>query len=47
MLRLLAKGKCEKINSEEYGKKDYISTKDIASVRQQYWTRFGLQNLAG
>ena len=47
MLRLLAQGKCERINSEEYGKKDYISTKDIASVRQQYWTRFGLQNFAG
>ena len=28
-------------------KKDYISSKDIAHVRQQYRTRFGLQNLAG
>ena len=43
----MVQGKCERINSEEYGKKDYISTKDIASVRQQYRTRFGLQNLAG
>ena len=47
MLRLLAQGKCERINSEEYGKKEYISSKDIASVRQQYRTRFGLQNFAG
>ena len=28
-------------------KKDYISSKDIAHVRQQYRTRFGLQNFAG
>ena len=47
MLRLLAHGKCERINSEEYGKRDYISSKDIASVRQHYRTRFGLQNFAG
>ena len=47
MLQLLAQGICERMNSEEYEKKDYISTKDIASVRQQYRTRFGLQNLAG
>ena len=47
MLRLLAQGKCERINNEEYGKKDYISSKDIHSVRQQYRTRFGLQNFAG
>lgn len=47
MLRLLDNGKCERINSEEYGKKDYISSKDIQSVRQHYRTRFGLQNFAG
>ena len=47
MLRLLAQGKCERINSEEYGKKEYISSKDIKSVRQHYRTRFGLQNFAG
>ena len=46
-MRLLAQGKCERINGEEYGEKNYISTKDIASVRQQYRTRFGLQNFAG
>ena len=40
-------GKCERINSEEYGKKEYISSKDILSVRQHYRTRFGLQNFAG
>ena len=47
MLRLLAHGKCERINREEYGKKEYISSKDIQSVRQHYRTRFGLQNFAG
>ena len=46
-MRLLAIGKCERINSEEYGKKDYISSKDIQRVRQHYQTRFGLQNFAG
>ena len=46
-LRLLAIGKCERINSEEYVKRDYISSKDIQSVRQHYQTRFGLQNFAG
>ena len=47
MLKLLAHGKCERINSEEFGKKEYISSKDIQSVRQQYRTRFSLQNVAG
>ena len=47
MLKLLAHGKCERINSEEFGKKEYISSKDIQSVRQQYRTRFGLLNFAG
>ena len=41
MLRLLATGKCERIIREDYGKKQYISTKDIVSVRQKYRTRFG------
>ena len=47
MLRLLAHGKCERINREEYGKKEYISSKDIQSVRQHYRTRYGLLPFAG
>ena len=47
MLRLLAIGKCERIIGEDYGKKDYISKKNICDVRQQYRTRFGLEKFAG
>jgi hypothetical protein len=46
-LRLLAVGKCQRIVGEDYGKKEYISRKNIFSVRQQYRTRFGLENFAG
>lgn len=46
-LRLLAKGKCERIDNEEYGKKEYFRNKNIYNVRQQFRTRFGLQPFAG
>ena len=46
-LSLLAYGKCERILGEDYGKKDYISKKNIFSVRQQYRARFGLEKFAG
>jgi hypothetical protein len=46
-LRGLAKGKCERISVEEYGRKPYIQQKNIFSVRQQFRTRFGLQPFAG
>ena len=46
-LRGLAKGKCERLNHEEYGKKDYLHMKNIHEIRQQYRTRFGLQPFAG
>ena len=46
-LRLQAKGKCERLSYEEYGKKEYISKKNISSVRSQFRTRFGLQFFAG
>ena len=47
MLRLLATGKCVQIIGEDYEKKQYLSTKDMSSVCQQYRTRFGLQKFAG
>ena len=47
MLRLLAVGKCQRIVGEDYGKKQYISKKNIFNVRQQYRARFGLENFAG
>ena len=43
----LAKGKWEMISVEEYGRKPYIQQENIFSVRQQFWTRFGLQPFAG
>ena len=46
-LRFFAKGKCERINKEEYGRKDYINKKNIFHIRQQYRSRFGLQDFAG
>lgn len=47
MLRLLAVGKCQRIVGEDYGKKQYISKKNIFNVRQQYRARFGLEKFAG
>jgi hypothetical protein len=46
-LRSQAKGKCERIGHEEYGRKQYILSKNISSVRKQFRTRFGLQFFAG
>ena len=46
-LRLMAKGKCERISIEEYGRKEYFRSKNIHNVRQQYQTRFGLMAFAG
>ena len=42
-----AKGKCERINYEKYGKKEYIYLKNISNVRKQYRARFGLESFAG
>ena len=46
-LREKAQGKCERINTEPYGKKSYICEKNIHQVRQLYRSRFGLQPFAG
>ena len=46
-LRSLAKGKCERIGIEEYGRKEYFRSKNIQNVRQQYRTRFGLLPFGG
>ena len=46
-LRILAKGKCERFTNEEYGRKDYISKKNIFDVRIRYRSRFGLLAFAG
>ena len=46
-LRAQAKGKCEQLKEEAYGRKQYISQKNISSVRNQFRTRFGLQFFAG
>ena len=48
-LRSLSDGKtkCERMNNETYGKKDYISQEKIEDVRKWYKTRFGLQKFAG
>lgn len=46
-LRALARGKCERINHEEYGKKPYLGKKNISHVRQQYRSRFKMQFFGG
>ena len=46
-LLLSAKGKCERLQWEDYEKKEYISKKTIQSVRVQFRSRFGLQRFAG
>ena len=46
-LRSLARGKCDRINQEEYGKKAYLGKKNIFHVRQQYRSRFKMQLFAG
>ena len=47
LMRNQAKGKCQRILHEKYGKKEYIGHKNIHEVRQHYRSRFGLQPLAG
>ena len=46
-LQALARGKCERIQWEEYEKKPYIDNKTIQSVRVQFRSRFGIQRFAG
>ena len=46
-LRSLAKGKCEILAFDEYGKKDYLLKKDIYNIQQEYRTTFSLQPFAG
>ena len=46
-LRTHAKGKCERINYEQYGKKEYLSSAKISTVRELYRTRFSLLPFAG
>lgn len=41
------KPKCERIQKETYGKKEYLKNKNIYSARQMYRTRFGMQPFAG
>ena len=47
LLRSMARGKCERIEVEQYGRKEYFGNKNIYIVRQQFRTRFGLQPFAG
>ena len=47
IMRDQAKGKCERLQYEDYGKKEYVLKKNISSVRRQFRTRFGLQFFAG
>ena len=44
---MLAKGKCERIGDEKYGRKEYFKKKNIFNVRQHFRTKYGLQNFAG
>ena len=46
-IRFFARGKCERISKEEYGRKNYIDKKNIFHIRQQYRSRFGLLDFAG
>ena len=45
--KMQGKKKCDRINKERYGKKEYLKNKDIQSARQLYRTRFGMQPFAG
>jgi hypothetical protein len=48
-LRKLAEGKekCERIMSEPYGKKSYLSSKTISVVRKHFYTRVRMQPFGG
>ena len=39
--------KCQRVSSEKYGRKDYMKYKTIFSVRQHFYSRFGMQPFAG
>ena len=42
-----AKGKCERISYEDYGRKEYIHKETIVNVRKTFCTKFGLLPFAG
>ena len=48
-LRKQAEGrsKCDRIEGESYGKKEYISDSILYNVRQMYKTRYGMMSFAG
>ena len=46
-LRSQAKGKCERIRDETYGRKDYISQQNILNTRNHYRTRYAMQPFTG
>jgi hypothetical protein len=48
-LREMAQGKekCVRIMAEEYGKKEYISTEPLSSVRQHFYSRVQMQPFGG
>ena len=39
--------KCRRVSNEKYGRKDYMKFKTISSVRQHFYSRFGMQPFAG
>ena len=45
--KIQGKQKCDRIEKEKYGKKEYIKSKNIYDARQMYRTRFGMQPFAG
>ena len=49
LLRAQAEGKskCDRMMNDKYGKKEYLSSKNINQVRLQHCTRAGLQPFAG
>ena len=47
LLLTQVKEKCDRLNYEKYGKKEYISFKNMYVFREQYRARFGLESIAG
>ena len=45
--KIQGKQKCDRIEKEKYGKKEYLKSKNIYDARQMYRTRFGMQPFAG
>ena len=39
--------KCDRVAGETYGKKEYMRQKTVSEVRQQFYSRFGMQPFAG